>query len=66
MRAFSYAFFGRGTGPIHMDNVACSGSEEDLIDCSFTSPFYDSHYEDAGVRCGPRELHTYSDGDVHA
>ena len=65
VRAFSYAFFGAGSGPIHMDNVGCLGSEQVLINCSFTSPLFDYHYEDAGVRCGDRKLHTYSDGDVH-
>ena len=56
VRAFSNAFFGAGSGPIHMDNVGCLGSEQVLINCSFTSPYFDYHSEDAGVRCGAREL----------
>ena len=46
------AHFGQGTGPIFMDDVACSGSELRLLDCSYDSDTSaDSHSEDAGVRC---------------
>ena len=51
--AFTYAHFGTGTGPIYLDDVACSGSEDSLIECS-RSPFVScssGHWEDAGVRC---------------
>ena len=51
--AFSNAHFGAGAGPIHLDNVDCSGSESNLLDCSSSSTvscFY-GHSEDAGVRC---------------
>ena len=51
--AFSSAHFGAGAGPIHLDHVACSGSEDNLIDCSHSSFVSCSggHREDAGVRC---------------
>ena len=50
--AYSSAFYGRGTGPILMDNVACTGSESGLINCNFDNHTGDcSHSEDAGVRC---------------
>ena len=52
----SYLSFGAGVGPIHMDNVYCSGFEEFLVNCSYSAPYWDSHNEDAGVRCSPREL----------
>ena len=51
--AFSNALFGAGTGPIHLDNVDCTGSESNLIDCQHISNVYcrHGHNEDAGVRC---------------
>ena len=51
--AFSSAHFGAGTGPIHLDNVDCTGSESNLIDCQHISNVYCryGHNEDAGVRC---------------
>ena len=56
--AFSSAHFGAGAGPIHLDHVACSGSEDNLIDCSHSSFVSCSggHREDAGVRCQGRLL----------
>ena len=52
-RAYSYAFFGRGIGPIHLMNVGCTGTESRLFSCRYSasSIFYCGHYEDAGVRC---------------
>ena len=48
-------WFAAGSGPIHLDNVGCAGTEERLIDC----PYHDSpnclHVEDVGVLCGPPE-----------
>ena len=50
--AYSNAFYGQGTGPILMDNVACTGSESGLINCAFDNNTGDCrHSEDAGVRC---------------
>ena len=49
--AYQRARFGRGTGPILMDDVACSGSEDRLIDCDHTAEHNCIHFEDAGVRC---------------
>ena len=51
--AFHSAHFGAGIGPIHLDNVGCTGNESHLIDC-LRSPSvrcYYGHSDDAGVRC---------------
>ena len=56
--AFSRAHFGAGSGPIHLNNVDCSGSETNLINCSQNSLFScnSGHSADAGVRCQGRKL----------
>ena len=56
--AFSHAHFGAGSGPIHLNNVDCSGSETNLINCSQNSLFYchSGHSADAGVRCQGRKF----------
>ncbi|XP_056136474.1 neurotrypsin [Lampris incognitus] len=47
------AYFGEGTGPIHVDNVKCSGEERSLADCIKQPPGSHNcrHSEDAGVIC---------------
>ena len=54
--AYSYSYYyyvyGQGTGPILMDDVACTGAESGLINCTFDNHTGDcNHYYDAGVRC---------------
>ena len=48
------AYFGRGSGPIWLDNIDCIGTESTLASCGhlgFGITRYCSHWEDAGVRC---------------
>lgn len=45
------AFYGQGTGPINVDEAACTGSEMRLIDCSFDPSHDCTHAEDAAVDC---------------
>ena len=46
------AFYGRGNGPIVLDNLFCNGREASLFHCPFvTNPRFKSHAEDAGVQC---------------
>ena len=53
--SFTFARFGRGTGPILLDEVQCTGSEERLIDCPHVrGPSDCLHFEDASVRCEPK------------
>ena len=54
-QAFSNARFGRGTGPVLLDRLRCTGREQNLLNCSHSGrgviSSYCSHYDDAGVRC---------------
>ena len=44
--------FPAGSGPIYLDNVACSGREARLAECTYDSHTEDCHhFEDAGVHC---------------
>ena len=50
------ADFELASGPIHLDNVHCTGNEAFLVNCT-ASGFFDhdcTHLEDAGVDCEGR------------
>ena len=52
--SFRDAQFGPGIGPIFLENLICSGSETNVLDCRHTTPLGLStcaHSQDAGVRC---------------
>ncbi|XP_053767879.1 neurotrypsin isoform X2 [Desmodus rotundus] len=52
-KARSLAYFGEGGGPIHLDNVGCTGAEGSLADCvkQDVGRHNCRHSEDAGVIC---------------
>ena len=51
--AYSNAFYGRGSGPIYLDNVGCTGTESRLVDCLHRGIGVHNcgHSEDAGISC---------------
>ena len=60
--ALSFAFFGRGTGPILLDDVRCTGSETRLWDCPNNGVGVHNcvHSEDASVRCRSKYAGVYA------
>ena len=61
--AYPNAYFGRGTGPIFLDDLLCTGREARLIDCLRSTNqgigTYDfcpnGRGEDVGVGCSTRK-----------
>jgi hypothetical protein len=51
--ALSFAHFGPGRGPIHLDDLRCNGSEVSLLECPHIGVGNHNcrHLEDAGVDC---------------
>ena len=55
------AEFGEGSGTIYLNDVACTGSESRLMDCTYDPDTSDcGHHDDAGVRCVPGEIIVYN------
>ncbi|XP_031571603.1 deleted in malignant brain tumors 1 protein-like [Actinia tenebrosa] len=54
------AAFGKGSGPILLDNVHCQGHEESLFHCQHNGwrSHNCGHGEDAGVVCGKPKIYT--------
>ena len=61
VQALKQAYFGQGSGPIHIDDVLCDGNETLLLDCDYEPDHNCAHFEDAGVVCGEAQC---TEGDV--
>ena len=53
---FTNAYFGQGTGPIHLDDVSCVGTESSLFNCIYVRNHNCDHSDDAGIRCSNGKL----------
>ena len=45
------AHYGAGTGPIFLDDLACTGQEDSLFNCTHDPTHNCNHIEDAGAVC---------------
>ncbi len=47
------SYFGSGAGPIHFDDLLCTGDQQSIIGCGHDNRGTHScdHSQDAGVRC---------------
>ena len=53
-----WAYFGLGFGPIHLNNLQCSGREHRLISCRHSSNTY-HHNQDWSVTCNNGRIYKY-------
>ena len=63
--AYSGSRYGPGTGPVYLDDVGCTGSENMLTNCSrnyfgVVGSNCRSHFEDASILC-PTSKHLHVD-----
>ena len=54
------AYFGQGSGPVHIGAIQCDGSEQRIVDCTLNYENSCVHSEDAGVECSGENVCNYS------
>jgi hypothetical protein len=54
--------YGQGSGLIRITSVTCSGSEDNVTQCSLSMGFSSNHQNDVGVKCGKGA--DYKHGDI--
>ena len=50
------AYFGQGSGLVHIGATQCDGSEQRIVDCTLTTENNCVHSEDAGVECSGENI----------
>ena len=59
------AYFGQGSGPVLFLYLGCTGNEDRLEHCTYSSSlYYASHTTDVGVKCSERGYYSYVTHDV--
>ena len=53
------AYFGRGSGPVHIGATQCDGNEQRIVDCTLTTENNCLHSEDAGVECSGENINLF-------
>ena len=48
--SYSHAVFGQGSGPTHITQLSCTGTEYKLVDCGYLNSNF-SHDQDWSVEC---------------
>ena len=58
--------FSQGSGPIFLDEVACDGEEERLMECAGTAPGLHTctHNQDVAIRCIGKHYYEVPDSRV--
>lgn len=59
--------YGEGTGPTHIENIFCYGSETSILDCRYSSDtiFFDDRDAPIGLLCYKREYPQVSPHTVY-
>ena len=54
------AYFGQGSGLVHIDSVQCTGLESELQNCTYSQTTNCGHSQDVGVTCNSKYDHAYN------